>query len=88
MGLSEFEEWDDVFLVSVADDTSCSTRSFTDFSFSHCRFEAFNEPWKKSFDTDTQKWESQWGLMDENRNVKSGLKIPDCGGMTIEKPFV
>ncbi|KAM0722634.1 hypothetical protein Q7P37_002075 [Cladosporium fusiforme] len=48
-------------------------------------FEAFNEPWKKSFDTDTQKWESQWGLMDENRNVKKGLKIPDCEDGTTTK---
>lgn len=51
------------------------------------RFEAYDEPWKKSFDTDTQKWESKWGLMDENRNVKDGLKIPDCGGKTVEKPY-
>lgn len=51
------------------------------------RFEAFDEPWKKSFDTDTQKWESKWGLMDENRNVKDGLKIPDCGGLTVDKPY-
>jgi hypothetical protein len=57
------------------------------FTNGFCRFEAFDEPWKKSFDTDTQKWESKWGLMDENRNVKDGLKIPDCGGVTVDKPY-
>jgi hypothetical protein len=51
------------------------------------RFEAYDEPWKTSFDTDTQKWESKWGLMDENRNVKDGLKIPDCGGTTVDKAY-
>lgn len=56
------------------------------FSFL-CRFEAYDEPWKESFDTATQKWESKWGLMDENRQVKNGLVIPDCGGMTVDKAF-
>ena len=51
------------------------------------RFEAFDEPWKKSFDTPTQKWESKWGLMDGDRNLKDGVTIPDCGGTTVEKPY-
>lgn len=51
------------------------------------RFEAFDEPWKVIFDTATDKWESKWGLMDSNRNVKEGLRIPDCGGKTLEKPY-
>lgn len=51
------------------------------------RFEAYDEPWKKSFDTDTQKWESKWGLMDENRELKDGLVIPDCDGMTVDKAY-
>jgi exo-beta-1,3-glucanase (GH17 family) len=46
-------------------------------------FEAFDEPWKISFDTKTEKWEDHWGLMDVNRNLKTGVKIPDCGGKTI-----
>ncbi|KAH9825475.1 glycoside hydrolase family 17 protein [Teratosphaeria destructans] len=50
-------------------------------------FEAFDEPWKVIFNTDTDKWESKWGLMDANRNVKAGLKIPDCGGQTVDKPY-
>lgn len=51
------------------------------------RFEAFDEPWKKQFDTDTQKWESKWGLMDADRKLKDGVKIPDCEGLTVEKAF-
>ena len=60
---------------------------FANVGLFYYRFEAYDEPWKKSFDTDTQKWESKWGLMDENRNVKDGLKIPDCGGKTVDKPY-
>ncbi|KAK4561427.1 hypothetical protein LTR86_004745 [Recurvomyces mirabilis] len=50
-------------------------------------FEAFDEPWKVQFDTDTDKWEPRWGLIDSNRNVKSGLKIPDCGGKTLSTAY-
>jgi hypothetical protein len=52
-----------------------------------CRFEAYDEPWKESFDTDTQKWESKRGLMDENRELKDGLVIPDCDGLTVDKAY-
>lgn len=45
-------------------------------------FEAFDEPWKVQFNTDKEKWEDKWGLMDQARKVKDGLKIPDCGGKT------
>ncbi|KAK4117102.1 glycoside hydrolase family 17 protein [Canariomyces notabilis] len=43
-------------------------------------FEAFDEPWKWKYNTDGKEWEDHWGLMDVNRNLKPGLKIPDCGG--------
>ncbi len=46
-------------------------------------FEAFDEPWKIKFDTPGKAWEDQWGLMDVNRNLKSGVVIPDCGGKTV-----
>lgn len=46
-------------------------------------FSAFDEPWKAQFDTDDKKFESKWGLMDVNRNIKDGVKIPDCGGTEI-----
>ena len=39
-------------------------------------FEAFDEPWKKVYDTDNSKWESKWGIFDENRVLK--LKLPVC----------
>ncbi|KAL2024249.1 hypothetical protein VTK56DRAFT_9405 [Thermocarpiscus australiensis] len=46
-------------------------------------FEAFDEPWKVTFDTPGKEWEDHWGLLDVNRNLKSGLKIPDCGGKRV-----
>jgi len=46
-------------------------------------FEAFDEPWKIQFDTPGKEWEDHWGLMDVNRNLKSGVVIPDCGGKTV-----
>ncbi|EHL00156.1 putative glucan endo-1,3-beta-glucosidase btgC [Glarea lozoyensis 74030] len=45
-------------------------------------FEAFDEPWKIKFNEPGKEWEDQWGLMDVNRVLKSGVKIPDCGGKT------
>ncbi|KAF2493094.1 glycoside hydrolase [Lophium mytilinum] len=45
-------------------------------------FEAFDEPWKIQFDTKGKEWEDKWGLMDVDRNLKDGVKIPDCGGKT------
>ncbi|KAJ1325508.1 glucan endo-1,3-beta-D-glucosidase [Microdochium nivale] len=46
-------------------------------------FELFDEPWKISFNTPGKEWEDQWGLMDVNRNLKPGVKIPSCGGRTV-----
>ncbi|KAH8907399.1 glycoside hydrolase [Coniochaeta sp. PMI_546] len=46
-------------------------------------FEAFDEPWKISFNSGSQNWEDHWGLMDVDRNLKDGVKIPDCGGKTV-----
>jgi len=43
-------------------------------------FEAFDEPWKIRYNEPGKEWEDKWGLMDVNRNLKSGVKIPDCGG--------
>ncbi|KAJ5495001.1 glucan endo-1-3-beta-glucosidase btgC [Penicillium diatomitis] len=45
-------------------------------------FEAFDEPWKIIYNTPGKEWEDKWGLMDPARKIKSGLKIPDCGGKT------
>ncbi|KAF2085353.1 glycoside hydrolase family 17 protein [Saccharata proteae CBS 121410] len=44
-------------------------------------FETFDEPWKVIYNTGDENWEDKWGLMDSNRNLKSGVTIPDCGGM-------
>jgi hypothetical protein len=46
------------------------------------RFEAFDEPWKIEFNTPGKEWEDKWGLMDQARNIKPGLKIPSCDGKT------
>jgi len=46
-------------------------------------FEAFDEPWKIMYDTPGKDWEDKWGLMDVNRNLKSGVTIPECGGKTV-----
>ncbi|ATY67280.1 glucan endo-1,3-beta-glucosidase btgC [Cordyceps militaris] len=46
-------------------------------------FEAFDEPWKSRFNTGKENWEDKWGLLDVNRNLKKGVKIPDCGGTTV-----
>lgn len=46
-------------------------------------FEAFDEPWKIEFDTGDQNWEDHWGLLDVDRNLKSGVSIPNCGGKTV-----
>ncbi|CAK7234299.1 hypothetical protein SBRCBS47491_008901 [Sporothrix bragantina] len=46
-------------------------------------FEAFDEPWKIQYDTGDENWEDHWGIMDVNRNLKSGITIPDCGGKTV-----
>ena len=46
-------------------------------------FSAFDEPWKVRFNEKGKDWEDKWGLMDVNRNLKKGVKIPDCGGKTI-----
>ncbi|EHK43610.1 glycoside hydrolase family 17 protein [Trichoderma atroviride IMI 206040] len=46
-------------------------------------FEAFDEPWKVIYNTPTEAWEDKWGLMDANRKLKDGVKIPDCGGKTV-----
>ncbi|KAF9871983.1 endo-beta-1, 3-glucanase [Colletotrichum karsti] len=46
-------------------------------------FSAFDEPWKIKFNEKNKDWEDQWGLMDVDRNLKTGVKIPDCGGKTV-----
>lgn len=47
-------------------------------------FEAFDEPWKISFNEKNKNWEDHWGLMDVDRKLKNGVKIPDCGGKTVK----
>ncbi|KAK2733343.1 hypothetical protein FQN57_002163 [Myotisia sp. PD_48] len=47
-------------------------------------FEAFDEPWKVQYNEPGKEWEDKWGLMDPARNLKPGVKIPDCGGTTAK----
>lgn len=47
------------------------------------RFEAFDEPWKIRYNEDGKEWEDKWGIMDVNRELKPGVKIPDCGSANL-----
>lgn len=47
-------------------------------------FQAFDEPWKIKFNEAGKEWEDKWGVMDVDRNLKTGLVIPDCGGKTVD----
>ncbi|KAL5115437.1 hypothetical protein ACEQ8H_006658 [Pleosporales sp. CAS-2024a] len=46
-------------------------------------FSAFDEPWKIEYNTPGKEWEDKWGLMDINRNLKPGLTIPNCSGLSL-----
>ncbi|KAI6780555.1 glucan endo-beta-glucosidase-like protein [Emericellopsis cladophorae] len=46
-------------------------------------FSAFDEPWKVRFNEKGKEWEDKWGIMDVDRNLKKGVKIPDCDGQTV-----
>lgn len=50
------------------------------------RFVAFDEPWKERYNEGDKQWEDNWGLMDIDRNLKPGVKIPDCGGKSVGSP--
>ncbi|KAK6345360.1 hypothetical protein TWF718_007277 [Orbilia javanica] len=41
-------------------------------------FVPFDEPWKEKFNEPGKEWETRWGLMDVDRNLKPGITIPDC----------
>lgn len=46
-------------------------------------FSAFDEPWKVRYNEAGKEWEDKWGLMDIDRKLKPGLKIPDCDGQAL-----
>ncbi len=83
--MSQHCEWHNLLLVSeMLDKSTCTVANR-----SVCRFEAFDEPWKEVFnDAKTGDfWEPHWGLFDVDRNLKKGVKIPDCGGKTLTTPY-
>ncbi|KAL6929528.1 hypothetical protein ACO0SA_000931 [Hanseniaspora valbyensis] len=41
-------------------------------------FEAFDEPWKKIYYKNNNKWQTEWGLFTTDRNLKPGLSLPSC----------
>lgn len=47
-------------------------------------FSAFDEPWKERYNEKGKEWEDKWGLMTVDRDLKTGVKIPDCNGKTIK----
>lgn len=59
------------------------SKSLTDLLY---RFEALDEPWKVQYNKPGQAFEDKWGLFDADRNLKDGLKIPDCGGQEAQLP--
>ncbi|KAL8768607.1 MAG: hypothetical protein Q9209_005166 [Squamulea sp. 1 TL-2023] len=72
-GIKEMNEFMDNFVCQ-------SLSNGTEFFW----FEAFDEPWKEQFNEPGKEWEDKWGLMDLGRNLKPGVKIPDCGGKTVD----
>ncbi|KAI9793558.1 MAG: hypothetical protein M1816_007991 [Peltula sp. TS41687] len=72
-GIAQMNEFMDTFVCQ-------SLANGTEFFW----FEAFDEPWKGPlFNEPGKEWEDKWGLMDAKRKLKTGVKIPDCGGKTI-----
>jgi exo-beta-1,3-glucanase (GH17 family) len=47
-------------------------------------FEAFDEPWKERYNEKGKEWEDKWGLLTIDRDLKKGVKIPDCDGKTLK----
>lgn len=41
-------------------------------------FEAFDEPWKRIFYEDGNKWETEWGVFTKYRNHKKHISLPNC----------
>lgn len=51
-------------------DFLCKSKSF---NFSWYFFEAFDEPWKETFYTDGNTWETQWGIFTNDRKNKFSM---------------
>lgn len=41
-------------------------------------FEAFDEPWKKIFYEENNRWETEWGIFTKDRKLKPGISFPIC----------
>lgn len=41
-------------------------------------FEAYDEPWKKIFYEDGNKWETEWGVFTKTRTKKKNISLPNC----------
>lgn len=82
MGLPGYGKRHGLFLVSYHPQPPPPPLALVTIAYPTLRFEAFDEPWKVQYNTPGKEWEDKWGLMDAARKIKSGLKIPDCGGKT------
>ena len=80
--MSESSQRNRLFLVSVST-VSCVNKSGELNKALANRFEMFDEPWKERLNEPGKEWEDKWGLMDIGRNLKPGVKIPDCDGKTV-----
>lgn len=41
-------------------------------------FEAFDEPWKRIYYRDNDRWETEWGLFGVDRQMKGNMTLPQC----------
>lgn len=54
----------------------CQLKKFPDLDWFY--FEAFDEPWKEMFYEGDNKWETEFGIFDRNRQMKPGIQFPQC----------
>lgn len=59
-------------------DWICGSSMNNNDSYEWYYFEAFDEPWKAVFFEGNNKWETEWGIFDQNRNMKPYVKFPTC----------
>lgn len=41
-------------------------------------YEAFDEPWKNVFHSNNSKWETEWGVFGQYRDMKANVSFPTC----------
>lgn len=49
-----------------------------DKNISYYYFGAFDDPWKKIYYKDNNKWQTEWGIFTSERALKPSLELPQC----------